>query len=38
VLAAPAIDQPIEGQSLQLSGHMSQATAQTIVGMLLDGS
>jgi hypothetical protein len=38
VLAAPAIDQPIEGQSLQLSGNMSQATAETIVHMLLDGS
>lgn len=38
VLAAPAIDQPIQGQSLQLSGNMSQATADTIVRMLLDGS
>jgi hypothetical protein len=38
VLAAPAIDQPIQGQSLQLSGNMTEATAQTIVRMLLDGS
>jgi hypothetical protein len=38
VLAAPAIDQPINGQSLQLSGNMTQATAETIVRMLLDGS
>jgi hypothetical protein len=38
VLAAPAIDQPIKGQSLQLSGNMTQATAETIVRMLKDGS
>ena len=38
VLAAPAIDQPIQGQSLQLSGNMTQATAERIVRMLLDGS
>jgi preprotein translocase subunit SecD len=38
VLAAPAIDQPINGQSLQLSGNMTQATAETIVRMLRDGS
>jgi hypothetical protein len=37
VLAAPAIDQPIEGQSLQLSGNMTQATAETIATMLRDG-
>jgi preprotein translocase subunit SecD len=38
VLAAPAIDQPIKGQSLQLSGNMTQATAEAIVRMLRDGS
>ncbi|HEV7420088.1 MAG TPA: hypothetical protein VGO30_09600 [Mycobacterium sp.] len=38
VLAAPAIDQPINGQSLQLSGNMTAATAETIVRMLRDGS
>lgn len=38
VLAAPAIDQPINGQSLQLSGNMSGATAETIVRMLRDGA
>ena len=37
VLAAPAIDQPINGQSLQLSGNMTQATAETIASMLRDG-
>jgi hypothetical protein len=38
VLAAPAIDQPISGQSIQLSGNMSKATADTIARMLRDGS
>jgi hypothetical protein len=38
VLAAPAIDQPTAGQSLQLSGNMTQATAETIARMLRDGS
>jgi hypothetical protein len=38
VLAAPAIDQPIDGQSLQLSGNMTQATAETIATMLRDGA
>ena len=38
VLAAPAIDQPINGQSLQLSGNMTQATAETIASMLRDGA
>jgi hypothetical protein len=38
VLAAPAIDQPIIGQSLQLSGNMTQATAETIATMLRDGA
>jgi preprotein translocase subunit SecD len=38
VLAAPAIDQPINGQSLQLSGNMNAATAEAIVRMLHDGS
>jgi hypothetical protein len=38
VLAAPAIDQPIQGQSLQLSGNMTAATAETIARMLRDGS
>jgi preprotein translocase subunit SecD len=38
VLAAPAIDQPINGQSLQLSGDMTQATAETIATMLRDGA
>jgi hypothetical protein len=38
VLAAPAIDQPINGQSLQLSGNMTQATAETIATMLRDGA
>jgi preprotein translocase subunit SecD len=38
VLAAPAIDQPISGQSIQLSGNMTKATADTIARMLRDGS
>jgi hypothetical protein len=38
VLAAPAITQPIDGQSIQLSGELTQATAETIARMLRDGS
>ena len=38
VLAAPAITQPIDGQSIQLSGQLTQATAETIARMLRDGS
>jgi hypothetical protein len=38
VLAAPAITQPIDGQSIQLSGELTQATADTIARMLRDGS
>ncbi|MBJ7341782.1 hypothetical protein [Mycolicibacterium sp.] len=38
VLAAPAISQPIDGQSLQISGELSAATAATIARMLVDGS
>lgn len=38
VLAAPAISQPIDGQSIQISGELSAATAATIAQMLRDGS
>ncbi|MDT5153669.1 MAG: hypothetical protein QOI01_5402 [Mycobacterium sp.] len=38
VLAAPAINQPIDGQSLQISGELSAATAATIARMLRDGT
>jgi hypothetical protein len=38
VLAAPAISQPIDGQSIQISGELSAATAATIAEMLRDGS
>lgn len=38
VLAAPAITQPIDGQSIQLSGELTKATAETIARMLRDGS
>ena len=38
VLAAPAISQPIDGQSLQISGEMTAATAATIARMLREGS
>lgn len=38
VLAAPAINQPIDGQSLQISGELTAATADTIARMLRDGS
>jgi hypothetical protein len=38
VLAAPGIDQPINGQSIQLSGNMTKETAETIARMLRDGS
>jgi preprotein translocase subunit SecD len=37
VVAAPAISQPIDGQSLQISGELSAATAATIARMLRDG-
>ena len=38
VLAAPAIGQAIDGQSIQISGDLSAATAATITQMLRDGS
>lgn len=38
VLAAPAINQPIDGQSLQISGELSAATAATIARMLREGT
>jgi hypothetical protein len=38
VLAAPAISQPIDGQSLQISGELSAATAATIARMLREGT
>ncbi len=38
VLAAPAISQPIDGQSLQISGELTAPTADTIARMLRDGS
>jgi len=34
VLAAPAIDQPIDGESIQISGELSGATAVAIAQML----
>ena len=37
VLAAPAISQPIDGQSIQISGELSAATAATIAQMLRGG-
>lgn len=37
VLAAPPITQAIDGQSLQLSGELTQATADTITRMIRDG-
>jgi hypothetical protein len=38
VLAAPAIDEPINGESLQISGELSAATAATIAKMLREGT
>ena len=38
VLAAPAIDQPLDGQSLQISGGLTATTAATIARMLREGS
>jgi preprotein translocase subunit SecD len=38
VLAAPAISEPINGQSLQISGELTAATAETIARMLRDGT
>lgn len=38
VLAAPAINQPIDGQSLQISGELNAATAATIARMLREGT
>jgi hypothetical protein len=38
VLAAPAISQPIDGQSIQISGELSAGTAATIARMLREGS
>ena len=38
VLAAPAISQPIDGQSIQISGELGAATAAAIVQMLRDGT
>jgi preprotein translocase subunit SecD len=38
VLAAPAISQPIDGQSIQISGELSASTAATISKMLRDGA
>jgi SecD-like export protein len=38
VLAAPAINQPIDGQSLQISGELSAGTAATIARMLREGT
>ncbi|TPG33751.1 hypothetical protein EAH80_16045 [Mycobacterium hodleri] len=37
VLAAPAISQPIDGQSIQISGELSATTAATIAQMLRGG-
>jgi hypothetical protein len=38
VLAAPAITEPIDGQSLQISGELSADTAATIARLLRQGS
>ena len=38
VLAAPAIGQPLAGESLQLSGEMTAETAETIARMLREGT
>ena len=38
VLAAAAITQPIDGESLQLSGDYTRETAETIARMLREGS
>ncbi len=38
VLAAPSITQTVNGQSIQLSGDMTRATAETIAQLVLDGS
>jgi hypothetical protein len=38
VLAAPAIGAPLDGKSLQLSGELTAATAETIARMLREGS
>jgi preprotein translocase subunit SecD len=38
VLAAPKISAPISGTSIQLSGEMNAATAETIARMVRDGT
>jgi preprotein translocase subunit SecD len=38
VLAAAAIGQPINGESLQLSGDFTAETAETIARMLREGT
>lgn len=38
VLAAPTIGAPLDGESLQLSGALTAATAETIARMLREGS
>lgn len=38
VLAAPAISAPLDGESLQLSGELTGATAETIARMLREGT
>jgi preprotein translocase subunit SecD len=38
VLAAPAISAPLNGDSLQLSGELTAATAETIARMLREGT
>lgn len=38
VLAAPSIDQPLDGQSLQISGNLTAASAATIARMLREGT
>ena len=38
VLAAPAISQPIDGQSIQISGELRAETAATIARMLREGT
>lgn len=38
VLAAPAINQPIDGQSIQISGELTGPAAETIARMLRDGT